>query len=85
MVILEWSFATRMFVQTVVLLLSPLLHTPCCVLVRRNFLGYQVQGFRLTQHWFEWQTFLHEDGHKTETCGGYRIKYSNQCCVRRKP
>jgi hypothetical protein len=24
-------------------------------------------------------------GHKTETCSGYRIKYSNQCCVRRKP
>jgi hypothetical protein len=26
-----------------------------------------------------------EDGHKTETCSGYWIKYSNQCCVRRKP
>jgi hypothetical protein len=25
-----------------------------------------------------------EDGHKTETCSGYWIKYSNQCCVRRK-
>jgi hypothetical protein len=26
-----------------------------------------------------------EDGHKTETCSGYWIKYSNLCCVRRKP
>jgi hypothetical protein len=26
-----------------------------------------------------------EDSHKTETCSGYWIKYSNQCCVRRKP
>jgi hypothetical protein len=26
-----------------------------------------------------------EDGHKAETCSGYWIKYSNQCCVRRKP
>jgi hypothetical protein len=26
-----------------------------------------------------------EDGHTTETCSGYWIKYSNQCCVRRKP
>jgi hypothetical protein len=25
---------------------------------------------------------LREDGHKTETCSGYSIKYSNQCCVR---
>jgi hypothetical protein len=30
-----------------------------------------------------WQPL--EDGHKTETCSGYWIKYSNQCCVRRKP
>jgi hypothetical protein len=29
--------------------------------------------------------FRSEDGHKTETCSGYWIKYSNQCCVRRKP
>jgi hypothetical protein len=29
--------------------------------------------------------FPHEDCHKTETCSGYCIKYSNQCCVRRKP
>jgi hypothetical protein len=26
-----------------------------------------------------------EDGHTTETCSGYWIKYSKQCCVRRKP
>jgi hypothetical protein len=26
-----------------------------------------------------------EDGHKTETCSGYWIKYSKQCYVRRKP
>jgi hypothetical protein len=26
-----------------------------------------------------------EDGHKTETCSSYWIKYSNQCCFRRKP
>jgi hypothetical protein len=25
------------------------------------------------------------DGHTTETCSGYWIKYSKQCCVRRKP
>jgi hypothetical protein len=29
--------------------------------------------------------FPPEDGHTTETCSGYWIKYSNQCCVRRKP
>jgi hypothetical protein len=29
--------------------------------------------------------FPHEDGHTTETCGSYWIKYSKQCCVRRKP
>jgi hypothetical protein len=29
--------------------------------------------------------FPPEDGHKTETCSGYWLKYSNQCCVRRKP
>jgi hypothetical protein len=29
--------------------------------------------------------FRPEDGNKTETCSGYWIKYSNQCCVRRKP
>jgi hypothetical protein len=47
----------------------------------------QVQGFRLTQHWFEYlfsnrymfrsyghlqvEIFPLEDGHKTETCSGY--------------
>jgi hypothetical protein len=29
--------------------------------------------------------FPPEDGHKTETCSGYWITYSKQCCVRRKP
>jgi hypothetical protein len=33
---------------------------------------------------FRWK-FPPEDGHKTQTCSGYWIKYSNQCCVRRKP
>jgi hypothetical protein len=31
------------------------------------------------------EIFPLEDGHNTETCSGYWIKYSNQCCVRRKP
>jgi N6-adenosine-specific RNA methylase IME4 len=31
------------------------------------------------------EIFPSEDGHKNETCSGYWIKYSNQCCVRRKP
>jgi hypothetical protein len=31
------------------------------------------------------RSYDHEDGHKTETCSGYWIKYSNQCRVRRKP
>jgi hypothetical protein len=59
-----------------------------CVLLR--VLG-QVQGFRLTQHCFEYfypvtatcfglmtifrwkyiHVYIHEDGHKTETCSGY--------------
>jgi hypothetical protein len=30
-------------------------------------------------------TFPPEDGHETETCSGYWIKYSKQCCVKRKP
>jgi hypothetical protein len=29
-------------------------------------------------------SYTPEDGHKTETCSGYWIKYSKQCCVRRK-
>jgi hypothetical protein len=29
--------------------------------------------------------FPPEDGHETETCSGYWIKYSNRCCARRKP
>jgi hypothetical protein len=29
--------------------------------------------------------FSLEDGHTTETCSGYWIKYSKECCVRRKP
>jgi hypothetical protein len=34
---------------------------------------------------FFYSIFPPKDGHKTETCSGYWIKYSNQCCVRRKP
>jgi hypothetical protein len=45
----------------------------------------QVQSFCLTQHWFDYIIFPHEDGHKTETCSSYWMKYSNQCCVRWKP
>jgi hypothetical protein len=33
----------------------------------------------------QFQIFPPQDGHKTETCSGYWLKYSNQCCVRRKP
>jgi hypothetical protein len=45
-----------------------------------NKLTAQVQGFRLTQHWFDGNPepeyiyiyiFPPEDGHKTETCSGY--------------
>jgi hypothetical protein len=49
-----------------------------CILLR---VLDQVQGFMTI---FK-RKFPPEDGHKTETCSGYWIKYSNQCCVRRKP
>jgi hypothetical protein len=32
-----------------------------------------------------YEIFPLEDGHTTETCSGYSIKYSKQCCIRRKP
>jgi hypothetical protein len=63
--------------------LTKVLKLVVCILLR--VLG-QVQGFRLTQHCFEYFIwFPPEDGHTTQTCSGYWIKYSNQCCVRRKP
>jgi hypothetical protein len=50
----------------------------------------QVQGFRLTQHWFEYlfsnrYMFRSYDYLQAEIFVIIPNKYSNQCCVRRKP
>jgi hypothetical protein len=44
-----------------------------------------ISTWRWSYHHLQVDIFPLEDGHKTETCSGYWIKYSNQCCVRRKP
>jgi hypothetical protein len=44
--------------------------------------------FQILLKGYKFRSYDHlppEDCHTTETCSGYSIKYSKQCCVRREP
>jgi hypothetical protein len=73
------SYETSVYFQRATLLKVGCLHPVACT---RSGSGFSSNATLL---WIFYSVFKLEDGHKTETCSGYWIKYSNQCCVRRKP